>query len=179
MTANATADSPDCSLVIAAYNEAENLPALLERIAEVRGSEPWEVIVVDDGSEDATAELLRERAGRWSWFRGVRLRRNFGKSAALAAGIERARASVIVTMDADLQDDPSQIPELLDPLRRGEADLALGWRSPRRDAWSKIAVSRVLNGMVSLLSGTRFRDINSGFRAVRREVIWRLQSPPI
>lgn len=161
---------PDLSIVIPALNEREALPALLEEIersCDGLGLD-WEAIVVDDGSTDGTFALVEELARERPWLRGMRLRRNFGKSAALAAGIERSAGTRIVTIDGDCQDDPADIPALLACLDEG-ADLASGWKLDRQDPLSRRLASRVFNRVASWLTGVSMHDMNCGFKAYRGE----------
>ena len=160
----------DLSFVIPALNEREALPALLEEIersCKGLGLE-WEAIVVDDGSTDGTFELVEELASERPWLRGVRLRRNFGKSAALAAGFEQSRGATILTIDGDCQDDPADIPALLACLDGG-ADLASGWKRERQDPLSRRVASRVFNRITGWLTGVSMHDMNCGFKAYRGE----------
>jgi dolichol-phosphate mannosyltransferase len=138
---------PKLSVVVPAYNEAENLQALLEELEGVLASLPEssEVVVVDDGSTDATAALLAGLQGRYPRLRAVTFLRNAGQSAAFAAGMEAARGEVVVTMDADLQNDPADIPRML-PLLAG-ADVVCGIRRRRRDSFLRRVSSRVANAV--------------------------------
>jgi dolichol-phosphate mannosyltransferase len=161
---------PDLSIVIPALNERQALPELLveiEAACEKLGAS-WEAIVVDDGSTDGTIEMLEGLAARQPQVRGIRLRRNFGKSAALAAGFERCTGSVVVTIDGDGQDDPADIPTLLDALGSG-ADLVSGWKRDRRDPWTRRLASRVFNGVTARFTGVAMHDMNCGFKAYRAE----------
>lgn len=160
----------DLSVVIPVLNEREALPALLDEIERscVGLALVWEAIVVDDGSTDGSFELVEGLAPERPWLRGVKLRGNFGKSAALAAGIERSRGSAIVTIDGDCQDDPADIPKLLVRLDEG-ADLASGWKQDRKDPLSRRLASRVFNRITGLLTGVRMHDMNCGFKAYRGE----------
>ena len=126
-------ERPHLSLVIPAYNEQENIEALLTRVegALSRTGRPFEVIIVDDGSTDRTPELLRQGMSRLPWLRVLRMGRNGGQSAAFEAGFAAARGDVIATIDADLQNDPEEIPRLL-PLLDGY-DMVTGWRKDRQD----------------------------------------------
>ena len=125
---------------------------------------------MDDGSTDGTSEVLADLAAAEPEIAVVRLRRNFGKAAALMAGFREARGDAIVTIDGDLQDDPAEIPRLLAELEAG-ADLVSGWKRDRQDPWSKRAASRVFNGVTSRMSGVRLHDLNCGFKAYRAEVV--------
>ncbi|MEZ5076265.1 MAG: glycosyltransferase family 2 protein [Solirubrobacterales bacterium] len=162
--------SLDLSVIIPALNEREALPGLLEEIAitcDGLGLD-WETIVVDDGSTDGTLAAIEEMRREDPRLRAIRLRRNFGKAAALAAGFERAAGAVIVTIDGDGQDDPADIPSLLAELEAG-ADLVSGWKRNREDPWSRRAASRVFNGVTARLTGVSMHDMNCGFKAYRRD----------
>lgn len=163
---------PSLTIVVPAYNEADSLRELHGRLdAALTGvALPAEIIFVDDGSTDGSFAVIGELAGRDGRVRGVRLRRNYGKSAALAVGFERAAGDVIVTLDADLQDDPTEIPRLLARLDEGY-DLVCGWRRRRADPWTKRAASRIFNVVTRALSGLQLHDFNSGLRACRRAVV--------
>ena len=167
---------PLISVVTPALNEAEAIGELLAALAEVaeRNHLQLEIIVVDDGSTDGTWERLLEAAGADPRIRGIRLRRTFGKAAALAAGFAAARGDVIVTIDADLQDDPQEIPLLLAKLEVG-LDAVSGWKQQRQDPWHKVWASRLFNYVVGLVSGVRLHDHNCGLKAYRRAVVEELQ----
>lgn len=159
------------SLVIPVFNEEESLPHLWGQIecALANAEWAWEAIFVDDGSTDASFAVLGELAKQHPQVCALRFRRNYRKAAALAAGFKQARGQVIVTLDADLQDDPSEIPRLLAELNR-DYDLVSGWKAKRRDPLSKTLPSRLFNRITSLVSGVRLRDFNCGLKAYRREV---------
>ena len=144
------------SLVIPVFNEEESLPHLWVQInsALATAEWAWEAIFVDDGSTDASFTVLGELAKQHPQVCALRFRRNYRKAAALAAGFKQARGQVIVTMDADLQDDPREIPRLLDELNR-DCDLVSGWKAKRRDPLSKTLPSRLFNWITSLVSGVR------------------------
>jgi glycosyltransferase involved in cell wall biosynthesis len=163
---------PTVSVVVPVLNECASLDALYSRLASVLGeiSSRFEIIFVDDGSTDRSIEKLREISAIHRSVRYIRFRRNFGKSAALAAGFGAARYSIIVTMDGDLQDIPEQLPLLLTQLDEGY-DLVSGWRYDRRDKLAKRIGSRIYNWVTSLLTGVRLHDINCGFKCYRREVL--------
>ena len=157
------------SVVVPAYNEAENLPALLEEITSVlaRVEGPAEVLVVDDGSTDGTREVLAGLQARHGSLRVVRLRRNAGQSAAFLAGFEAARGDTVVTLDADLQNNPADIPALLDRLHG--CDAVLGVRRRRRDNVVRRAASRVANSVRRALTGDGLTDVGCSLKAMRRE----------
>ncbi|MEM1041143.1 MAG: glycosyltransferase family 2 protein [Bacteroidota bacterium] len=165
-------DAPDLSLVIPLLDEAESLPELAERIR--AAVEPtgysFEVWLIDDGSTDGSWEVVRGLHREDPRFAGVRFRRNYGKSAALAIGFERARGRFVATLDADLQDDPAELPEMLARLEAG-ADLVSGWKQKRHDPLSKTIPSRFFNGVTRLVSGIKLHDFNSGIKAYRAEVV--------
>ena len=159
------------SLVIPVFNEEESLPHLWTKLAEVLvGADwAWEVIFIDDGSTDASFAVLGELAAKHAEIRAVRFRRNYRKAAALATGFKEARGEIIITMDADLQDDPEEIPRLLAEIDR-DCDLVSGWKKKRLDPISKTLPSRFFNRVTSLVSGIRLHDFNCGLKAYRREV---------
>jgi len=162
----------DLSVVVPAYNEAASLPELVERIeASVAPLElSLEILIVDDGSSDDTATVLRDLASRHAAVTGIRFSRNFGKAAALSAGFQHARGGLVVTMDADLQDDPVEIPRLLDKLAEGY-DLVSGWKQQRKDSLVKNWTSRLFNLVTSWAVGLRLHDYNCGLKAYRREAL--------
>jgi glycosyltransferase involved in cell wall biosynthesis len=145
---------------------AESIRAAVEEIPETAGK--WEIIFVDDGSQDRTWARVRELAdGR---IRGIQLRRNCGKATALEAGFREARGEIVFTMDADLQDDPKEIPNFLAKLDEG-FDLVSGWKRRRHDPLSKTLPSRLFNKVTAAMTGVRLHDFNCGFKCYRREVI--------
>jgi len=160
----------DLSIVIPALNERDALPDLLGEIeAAVKPlGQSWEAIVIDDGSTDGSFDLVEELAAERPWLRGVKLRHNFGKSAALATGFDHARGDVIVTIDGDGQDDPADISKLLKGLEQG-ADIVSGWKRDRRDPLTRRLASRIFNRMTSLFTGVEMHDMNCGFKAYRGE----------
>ena len=160
------------SVVIPVYNERESVRPLAQELLPVLRAlgRRAEVLFVDDGSTDGTSEVLADLAAAEPEIAVVRLRRNFGKAAALMAGFREARGDAIVTIDGDLQDDPAEIPRLLAELESG-ADLVSGWKRERQDSWSKRAASRVFNGVTSRMSGVPLHDLNCGFKAYRAEVV--------
>jgi glycosyltransferase involved in cell wall biosynthesis len=169
--------APDVSVVIPVYNEAENVAPLLEELGHVLAIIPrrTEIVAVDDGSTDGSFERLRTLATQEPRLRIVRLARNYGQTAALAAGIEHARAPVIVSMDADLQNDPADIPRLLAALA-DDVDVVNGWRNPRRDPWlTRRLPSRLANHLISLVTGTTLHDYGCTLRAMRASFAKELQ----
>jgi len=162
---------PQLSFVVPVYNEAESLPQLATEICHHAASTglPFELIFIDDGSTDASWQVITELACQHPPVRGLRFRRNFGKAAALHAGFREARGEIIFQLDADLQDDPAEIPKFLDLLQQGY-DLVNGWKKPRRDPWTKTIPSRVFNLLVSVLTGLKLHDHNCGFKCMRAEV---------
>jgi len=168
---------PAISVVVPVWNERESIKSLylsLRHTLESVGG-GYEIIFVDDGSTDGTFAVLTTLHDEDpNHIRVIHFRRNFGKTAALAAGFGKAQGEMIVTMDADLQDDPQEIPKLLDKLEEG-CDMVVAWRRDRQDPLSKRLLSRIFNGAVSLLTGVRLHDLNCGFKAFRREVIANLK----
>ncbi|MCD6351621.1 MAG: glycosyltransferase family 2 protein [Armatimonadetes bacterium] len=161
------------SVVIPAYNEEENVPRLAEALREALAELgwPWEVVLVNDGSTDATAQRLDAEAQRDERFVIVHLRRNFGQTAAMAAGFDQARGDMIVAMDADLQNDPADIPRLLAKLEEGY-DVVSGWRRRRKDNWlTRVLPSRVANWLISQITGVHLHDYGCSLKAYRREII--------
>jgi len=158
------------SIIVPAYNEADSLTCLVAELQTVLQPMTcdYEVIFVDDGSDDDTAHILTHLAKEDAHIRIIEFRRNFGKAAALDAGFEVARGDVIFTMDADLQDDPAEIPNFLAKLNQGY-DVVSGWKHVRQDPINKTLPSKVFNSVVSRLSGVRLNDFNCGFKAYRVE----------
>jgi glycosyltransferase involved in cell wall biosynthesis len=159
------------SLVIPVYNEKDSLAVLYGEIAETarRHALEVEVIFIDDGSRDGSWDVIAGLAREHPEVRGLRFRRNFGKAAALSAGFHAARGDTILTLDADLQDDPAEIPKFLHALAEGK-DVVSGWKRRRLDPWHKVWPSRVFNRLVSWLTGVRLHDHNCGMKCYRAEV---------
>jgi len=164
------------SVVIPLLNERDNLPLLYERLKPVLDSlhRSYEILFVDDGSIDRSTEVLQSLAKSDQSVRSIHFTRNFGKSAALTAGFRNATGEIVITMDADLQDDPAEIPRFLEKLAGGY-DIVTGWKFPRRDSVGKVVASRVFNGLVRLTTGLRLHDINCGFKAYSGSVARSLQ----
>jgi glycosyltransferase involved in cell wall biosynthesis len=164
------------SLVIPLYNEKDNLVRLHAEIAEaIRDVESAiEIIFVDDGSTDGSWQTILRLARADARVQGIRFRRNFGKAAALRAGFEAARGDFMLTLDADLQDDPAEIPFFLSAIRH-DLDVVSGWKRVRHDPWHKVWPSRVFNRLVSWLTGVRLHDHNCGMKCYRAEVVREVQ----
>jgi glycosyltransferase involved in cell wall biosynthesis len=159
------------SVVVPLFNEQKTLEELHRRLTHVLAelTVTYEIIFVDDGSQDGSFETIKSIGAVDPFVRYIRFRRNFGKSAALAAGFRAARYSIIATLDADLQDLPEQLPLLLNKLEEGY-DLVSGWRRERRDKLSRRASSKVYNAITSLLTGVTLHDINCGLKCYRKEI---------
>lgn len=170
---NRKEDSIRYSVVVPFFNEQENILPLYMRITEVMDplGEPYEMIFVDDGSRDQTFRVLNDIYENDGRVHALRLRRNFGQTAALKAGFDYAQGEVILSMDGDQQHDPADIPALLEKIREG-FDIASGWRAERQDHWlTRQIPSRVANWLMAKLSGVPLRDFGTTFKAYRREVI--------
>jgi len=166
----------DFSVVIPALNEAESLPELIHRLHDTfakMNTDAYEIIVIDDGSSDATQDVLAVAAQADSRVKSVRLRRNCGKALGLMAGFQRCAGRFVVTMDADLQDNPEDIPALRARLDDG-FDLVGGWRTSRRDQGIRIVGSKIFNATVTHFTGLTLHDLNCGFKIYRRAVVQNL-----
>lgn len=165
------------SVVIPLLNEEESLPELTAKLKEaLAGSagDKYEVIFIDDGSTDRSFQVLREINHKDNRFKAIRFRRNYGKSAALAVGFAEAKGEIVITMDADLQDDPKEIPHLIAKLNEGY-DLVSGWKKKRHDPFHKTIPSRFFNFVTSTASGIKLHDFNCGLKAYRKDVVKTLQ----
>jgi glycosyltransferase involved in cell wall biosynthesis len=160
------------SVVVPIHNEERSVALLYDELTAALDAlgEPWEAVFVDDGSTDGSFTALTRLHDATANIRVVRLRRNFGKAAALVAGFDQARGETIVTIDGDLQDDPSEIPRLLAKLEEG-FDLVSGWKARRRDPLARRLLSRLFNAVTSRFSGVRLHDMNCGLKAYRAEVV--------
>ena len=165
------------SVVIPLLNEEESLGELarrletvLDRVAPGR----WDVMFVDDGSTDSSFEVIDRLHNRNPRFRAIRFRRNYGKSAALAVAFAEVEGDIVITMDADLQDDPNEIPALIAKLEEGH-DLVSGWKRKRHDPWHKTMPSKLFNTVTSIMSGIKLHDFNCGLKAYRSDVIKTVQ----
>jgi len=165
------------SIVVPAFNEHQSLPLLVDDIvAVVRDLDcrSWEIVLVDDGSTDGTTDLMRRLAADNPRIKAVLLRTNFGKAAAMMAGFQEAEGDIVITMDADLQDDPVEIPNFIHEIQKGY-DLVSGWKKERNDPLEKRVASRFFNAMVRRVSGVTLQDNNCGFKAYRRWCVQELQ----
>src|SRR5512136_648915 len=164
---------PDVSAVVPIYNEVESLPQLIETIATTLTANQlsYEIICVDDGSKDGSAELLKQLARTRSDLRAVLLRRNYGQTAAMAAGFNYARGRAIVTLDGDLQNDPADIPLLVAKLDEGY-DLVSGWRKNRQDAkLTRLLPSKIANMLIGRVTGVQLHDYGCSMKAYRSELV--------
>jgi glycosyltransferase involved in cell wall biosynthesis len=162
----------DLSVVIPLFNEEESLKELSGQLRSTlnRMNLRYEVLFVDDGSTDRSFQILRDLKRIDRHVKVIRFRRNYGKSAALAVAFEKALGNIVITMDADLQDDPAEIPALKRKLEEG-LDLVSGWKKVRRDPITKTIPSKFFNAVTALLTGIRIHDFNCGLKAYRREVV--------
>lgn len=167
------AELVDLSVVVPVLDEAGTVEELARRVAAALAplGLSFEIVFVDDGSRDGTSDRIREARARDPRVKLVRLRRNFGKAAALTAGFDHAAGKWIVTMDGDLQDDPEEIPRMLEQLEAGPFDLVSGWKQDRQDPISKTVPSKLFNWVTRKLAQVDLHDFNCGFKAYRREVL--------
>ncbi|MBE6225779.1 MAG: glycosyltransferase family 2 protein [Bacteroidales bacterium] len=164
----------DISIVISLYNEAESLTELVAGIHNVldKMAVSYEIIMVNDGSTDPSWKIIKKMAETDSHVRGISFRRNYGKSAALYCGFEAAQGDVVITMDADLQDDPNEIPELFRMIKEDGYDLVSGWKKKRFDnKLSKNLPSKIYNATARKVTGIKLHDMNCGLKAYRNEVV--------
>jgi len=166
--------APDLSVVIPIYNEAENLEALHQEVSTVLDGwgRPYEVLLIDDGSRDGSFETLARIQAGDPHVRVIQFRRNFGQTAAFAAGFAAARGRLIVTSDGDLQNDPRDIPSMVERLEQHELDIVCGWRKERKDAWlHRRLPSKLANTLISWATGVRLRDYGCSLKVFRAEVV--------
>ena len=161
----------DISIVAPVYNEEENLPILVSQLVDVLNplGKSYEMIFVDDASTDGSRSILKEMIPRVPQIRILGFKKNCGETAAGAAGLKAARGDVVITIDADLQNDPKDIPMLLGYL--GDYDMVTGWRQKRDDSWVKRVTSKIANGIRNALSGETIRDSGCTYRAYKRECL--------
>jgi glycosyltransferase involved in cell wall biosynthesis len=157
------------SIVIPVYNEQDSLAILYDELASASANLRFEIIFIDDGSSDGSWDVIRTLSEKHTDVHGIRFRCNFGKAAALSAGFAAAHGEIVLTLDADLQDDPAEIPRFLAKLNEGH-DVVSGWKQTRRDPWHKVWPSWMFNRMVSWLTGVKLHDHNCGMKSYRAEV---------
>lgn len=163
---------PELSVVVPLYNEEESIGELADTVLEaLSGEHEFELIFVDDGSSDQSWKAIEKVSKAEENVRGFRLQRNYGKSSALQVGFENAGGRFIATLDADLQDDPFEIPEMLQQLKERQLDIVSGWKKERHDPISKTVPSRFFNRVTSLVTGINLNDFNCGLKVYRREVV--------
>ena len=171
-SADEMAGARTLSVVVPAKDEEESLPVLVARIVETCASNGLtlaDIVLVDDGSSDKTWGAMSQLAAENATIQAIRLRRNFGKATALMVGIAACAGDLVITMDADLQDDPEEIPRFVETLDAGY-DLVSGWKKERLDPLSKTLPSRLFNSVTARISGVQLHDFNCGFKAYRREI---------
>lgn len=166
---------PHISVVVPFYDEEDNVAPLVEAVhaALTETGWPWELILVDDGSRDATVERAdEERRARGAHVSVLPLRRNFGQTAAMQAGLDAARGNVCVTLDGDLQNDPSDIPAMVERLQSKDLDLVVGWRKDRQDGlWLRLIPSRIANKMIRRVTGVRVHDYGCSLKVYRTDLV--------
>ncbi len=167
-------NKPKVSLVIPVYNEEANLPELIKRCVAVGSGVPggFEIVLVDDGSRDRSPALIQEATGRHpGQVIGVMLNRNYGQHAAVMAGLAESRGEIVVTLDADLQNPPEEIPKLLDAMKEGDCDVVGSIRQQRRDSWFRRLSSRIINKAVQKVTGVVMHDYGCMLRAYHRTIV--------
>lgn len=164
--------SIELSIVVPVYNEYESINELAERLKEALADyEDFEMIFVDDGSSDSSWQEIEKAASKYDFAGGIRFQKNYGKSTALQAGFDTAKGTYVATMDADLQDDPFEIPKMLQQLKEQDLHLVSGWKKERHDPLSKTIPSRFFNKVTSMVTGIQLNDFNCGLKIYRREVL--------
>ena len=159
------------SVIIPAFNEIGSLPELMDQLRKaLHIYKKWEILFVDDGSTDGSTEFLNDLSRKDENVTLIQFHRNYGKSAALAEGFKRAKGEFLITMDADLQDDPAEIPNLMKKLEEG-FDLVSGWKKERKDPISKRFPSKIFNYVTRIMTGVKIHDFNCGLKIYRKEVI--------
>jgi glycosyltransferase involved in cell wall biosynthesis len=163
----------DISVVIPLLNEEESLPELAAWISRVMKDNnfSYEVIFIDDGSKDKSWQIIEELADKNSFMKGVKFRRNYGKAAALNIGFDQAMGEVVITMDADLQDSPDEIPELYKMIKKDGFDLVSGWKKKRHDPFTKTIPTKFYNWSARRMSGIKLHDFNCGLKAYKNELV--------
>ncbi|MBS4012228.1 MAG: glycosyltransferase [Bacteroidetes bacterium] len=163
----------DISLIIPLYNEEESLSELIEEINAVmlENNFSWEALLIDDGSSDNSWMVIESLKKQYPQVKGISFRRNYGKSAALNVGFERCKGDVVITMDADLQDNPGEIPELYNMIMKDGFDLVSGWKKKRFDPLSKTIPTKLYNWATRKMTGIKLHDFNCGLKAYRKKVV--------
>jgi glycosyltransferase involved in cell wall biosynthesis len=168
----------DISIVIPVYEEEESLPelcqwiqAVMNKIKETKADWQYEVIMIDDGSEDNSWEVIHQLAEKNSSIKGIKFNRNYGKSAALDTGFRVAQGEVVITMDADLQDSPDEVPALYQMIKEEKFHLVSGWKKKRHDPLNKTIPSKIFNRVTRLLTGIPLNDFNCGLKAYQNKVV--------
>lgn len=161
------------SIIVPSYNEEESLGELVAWIGRVMNKTEWtyEIIIVDDGSRDNSMSVIEELAAKNDTVKAISFRRNYGKSAALNVGFEAAQGDVVITMDADLQDSPDEIPALMNMILVDGYDMVSGWKKVRHDPLNKTLPSKLFNGVTRKISGINLHDFNCGLKAYRKDVV--------
>ena len=171
-----TASQPDLSVVFPVYNEEENIPFLLDEIARAVGDQwSYEMVAVDDGSKDRSLEILREMRTKYPNLRVLAFEKNSGQTAALDAAWRAARGRLVVSLDADLQNDPADIPAMVRTLEDRGVDMVIGVRKNRRDTWSRRMQSKIGNGVRNWLTNDKITDTGCSLKLVKREAIDRVR----
>lgn len=163
----------DLTIVVPVYNEEESLPELISWIKKSLKDalSSFEVILIDDGSADRSWEVIKNLRDEFGFIRGIKFSRNYGKSAALQKGFEMASGKVVVTMDADLQDSPEEVPAMFDMIMNDGYDIISGWKKKRYDPLSKTIPTKLYNAVVRMISGIKLNDFNCGLKAYKKEVV--------
>lgn len=163
----------DISVIVPVYNEDESIPELRQWIDKVmtENNFDYEIIMVDDGSTDNSWQIIEEMSNNDSHVKGIKFRRNYGKSAALNTGFKKAKGDVVITMDADMQDSPDEIPELYRMVKEEKFDVVSGWKKKRYDPISKTVPSKFFNFTARLVTGIKLHDFNCGLKAYRNTVV--------
>ncbi|MEQ8925341.1 MAG: glycosyltransferase family 2 protein, partial [Fulvivirga sp.] len=161
----------DISVVVPLYNEEESLPELCEWVSRVMISHgfSYELILVDDGSDDASWNVIQQLATKNEHIKALKFNRNYGKSAALNSGFKQTQGSVVITMDADLQDSPDEIPGLYKKIKEEGFDMVSGWKKKRHDPFTKTIPSKFFNYVTRKISGIKLHDFNCGLKAYKGE----------
>ena len=163
----------ELSVIVPLYNEEESLIELSEWIINVcqEHNISFELFFIDDGSTDSSWEVIHSIAEKDTRIKGISFRRNYGKSAALNTGFSKATGNVVITMDADLQDNPNEIPELMKMITQDGFDIVSGWKKDRRDPISKTIPTKLYNSVTRAVSGIKLKDMNCGLKAYKKEVV--------